>query len=98
VDSAVWLPRQVTSFVGREPELDHLAALLAGAPLVTLAGPGGIGKTRLALELAARQLANYSDGVRLVELAPLRDSMLVPRPSDCASWRERASAASWPST
>jgi predicted ATPase/DNA-binding CsgD family transcriptional regulator len=71
------LPRQLTSFVGRDDELAQVGDLLSSAPLVTLVGAGGIGKTRLALEVADRQAARYPDGVRLVELAPLNDSMLV---------------------
>jgi predicted ATPase/DNA-binding CsgD family transcriptional regulator/DNA-binding XRE family transcriptional regulator len=77
----VGLPRELTTFVGREHELQALATLMADAPMVTLAGPGGAGKTRLALRLA-RQLDEagaYVDGVRLVELAPVTDARLVPR-------------------
>jgi transcriptional regulator with XRE-family HTH domain len=75
------LPRELNTFVGREEELEGLARWLAEAPLVTIAGPGGAGKTRLALRLA-RQLTDagaYADGVRLVELAALTDGRLVPR-------------------
>ena len=73
------LPRQLTSFVGRADELAQVDHLLSSGPLVTLVGAGGVGKTRLALEVADRQAAKYPDGVRLVELAPLNDSMLVPQ-------------------
>jgi predicted ATPase/DNA-binding XRE family transcriptional regulator len=81
------LPLQLTSFVGREDDLAGLAALLgdpaSGARLVTLTGPGGVGKTRLALEAAAGLVASdgapYSDGVWLVELASLADPALVPQ-------------------
>lgn len=67
------LPLPLTSFVGRERELGELARLLARTRLLTVTGPGGSGKTRLALELAARR-----DGeARLVELAPLADPALV---------------------
>jgi predicted ATPase len=65
------LPAQRTSFVGRHSELARLPALLRSARLLTLAGPGGCGKTRLALELAAGALARYPDGVWFVDLAPL---------------------------
>jgi predicted ATPase/class 3 adenylate cyclase len=71
------LPIQLTSFVGREAELRAVAELLASARLVTLAGPGGGGKTRLALEAAAAAAHNYSGGVGLVELAPIADPHLV---------------------
>jgi predicted ATPase/DNA-binding CsgD family transcriptional regulator/DNA-binding XRE family transcriptional regulator len=76
------LPRELNTFVGREEELEGLTRWMAEAPLVTIAGPGGAGKTRLALRLA-RQLTDagaYADGVRLVELAPLTAPPLVPRP------------------
>jgi non-specific serine/threonine protein kinase len=73
------LPLQLTSFVGREHELAEIECLLSRARLVTLSGAGGIGKTRLALELAARQLETYRDGVWRVELAGVADQDLVPR-------------------
>jgi len=73
------LPRPQTAFVGRERELDRATEILAtGAPLLTLTGPGGTGKTRLALELAARTAACY-DSVHWVSLAALRDpNLLLP--------------------
>jgi non-specific serine/threonine protein kinase len=70
------LPLSLTSFVGREAEVDELATLVRAHRLVTLTGPGGIGKTRTALEVAAA----FVDGpgaVRLVELAPLGDPAFV---------------------
>jgi len=70
------LPTQTAPFIGREAELAQLAALL-GDPnihLVTVLGPGGIGKTRLVLEAAAMQLDNFVQGAYLVSLAPLRDA------------------------
>ena len=70
------LPRQLTSFVGREDAVAELDQLLATTPLVTLVGAGGVGKTRLALEVATRQ-TTFDAGVRLVELAGLTDPMLV---------------------
>jgi predicted ATPase/DNA-binding CsgD family transcriptional regulator/DNA-binding XRE family transcriptional regulator len=72
------LPRQLTSFVGRDRELAELRALLQTTPLLTLVGPGGVGKTRLALRLAEEVAATYEDGVWLVDLAPLSDPLLVP--------------------
>jgi predicted ATPase/class 3 adenylate cyclase len=77
------LPLQVTSFVGRERELAEVTRLLAGEPpgprLVTLTGPGGTGKTRLALQAAADVLDAHPDGVWLVELAALADPAIVPQ-------------------
>jgi predicted ATPase/DNA-binding SARP family transcriptional activator len=61
------------SFVGREKELDELDRALANARLLTLTGPGGVGKTRLARHLAARASARFPDGVHLCELAPVAD-------------------------
>ena len=65
------LPRQLTSFIGRERELAEAAALLRNSRLLTLTGAGGCGKTRLALELAGQRLGDFSDGVWPVELAAL---------------------------
>src|SRR5713226_3988636 len=73
------LPRQLTSFVGREKEKAEIRRLLSTARLVTLTGTGGAGKTRLALQVAAELLEQYPDGVWLVELAPLSDPYLVPQ-------------------
>jgi non-specific serine/threonine protein kinase len=71
------LPAQLTSFVGRERELAELTRLLSSTHLLTLTGPGGTGKTRLALEMAMNLLGEYPHGVWLVELAPLADPTLV---------------------
>jgi predicted ATPase/DNA-binding CsgD family transcriptional regulator len=71
------LPAQVSSFVGRARELAELRQVLSRTRLLTLAGPGGIGKTRLALALAENVLSDYTAGVWLVELAPMTDSALV---------------------
>ena len=71
------LPVQLTTFVGRERELTGVDALLATSRLLTLVGPGGTGKTRLALEAAARGAGGYPDGVYFVDLSPLRDPGLV---------------------
>jgi predicted ATPase len=73
--TAVRLPTQPTSFVGRVAELDTLAALLHSSRLVTIAGPAGMGKTRLAVELAGR-FVGMSD-VQFVGLAALTDGRLV---------------------
>jgi predicted ATPase len=71
------LPRQVTSFVGRARDVDELASLLRKNRLVTVVGTGGLGKTRLSLQVAAGVLDDFADGVWLVELAPLSDPRLV---------------------
>jgi predicted ATPase/class 3 adenylate cyclase/DNA-binding CsgD family transcriptional regulator/tetratricopeptide (TPR) repeat protein len=74
------LPSQATNFVGRAAELAELRALVAGGSrLVTITGPGGIGKSRLALQVAAAALDSVGDGVWLVELAPVADPELVAR-------------------
>jgi predicted ATPase/DNA-binding SARP family transcriptional activator len=72
------LPRQLTSFVGRDAELADVGRLLRDAHLVTLTGPGGVGKTRLAVEVAGRAAAAWPDGVALADLAPVADPGLVP--------------------
>ncbi|HEU5438154.1 MAG TPA: LuxR C-terminal-related transcriptional regulator [Ktedonobacterales bacterium] len=71
------LPAQVSSFIGRERELEQIARLLRQQRLVTVTGAGGIGKTRLALQAAAAELDRFADGVWLVELAPLASPELV---------------------
>jgi len=72
------LPTQLTSFVGREDDLATTLLLLDASRLLTLTGPGGIGKTRLALQLAAAAADRYPDGVWFVPLEPLREAELVP--------------------
>jgi non-specific serine/threonine protein kinase len=72
------LPAEVTGFVGRRTELAQLASLLETARLVTVTGPGGVGKTRVSLRAAALAAAGYADGVCLVELSALRDAELLP--------------------
>jgi predicted ATPase len=71
------LPRQLTSFVGRERERADIARLLRSARLVTLTGPGGCGKTRLALAVAADATPQLPDGAWFVDLASLSDPALV---------------------
>jgi predicted ATPase/DNA-binding SARP family transcriptional activator len=71
------LPAPTTSFLGRERELDELSAALREHRLVTLTGIGGSGKTRLALEIARRQLDAWADGVWLVDLTALAEPSLV---------------------
>jgi predicted ATPase/class 3 adenylate cyclase len=72
------LPPERTSFVGREREVIEVTRLLERARLLTLTGPGGIGKTRLALNIAADQLGRFPDGVYLADLSPITDPSLVP--------------------
>ncbi len=67
------LPRQLSSFVGRDREMAKVVAALAEVPVVTLTGVGGVGKSRLAVQAAAEALPRYRDGAWLVELAPVRD-------------------------
>ena len=100
------LPAQVSSFIGREAELAEVRRLVAGSRLVTLAGAGGVGKTRLGLQVAAGLLDGAGDGVWFAELAPLGDPELVAvtvadvlgvrqQLADCLRvfWRARGHAA-----
>jgi predicted ATPase/DNA-binding SARP family transcriptional activator len=72
-----YLPHSLTELVGREDECDEVAALLRRARLVTMTGPGGIGKTRLAVAVAEEVVHEYPDGVWLVALDTLSDPALV---------------------
>ena len=71
------LPTQLTSFVGREPDVVEAKRLLAGTRLLTLTGPGGIGKTRLSLQLAADLVQSFADGVYFVALSAVTDPDLI---------------------
>ncbi len=71
-------PAALTSFVGRDEPLREVAGLLEGSRLVTVTGPGGVGKTRLAGVVGRRVAARFADGVWMVELAPVGDPDLVP--------------------
>lgn len=71
------LPEERTTFIGRQDHLEHLLELLAGVRLLTLTGPGGVGKSRLALRVAATVADRYPDRVYFVELAALADPSLV---------------------
>ena len=71
------LPRRVSGFVGRDREVERVLAVLRAGPLVTLTGVGGAGKSRLAVEVAARDGARFVDGVWLCELAALPDGSPV---------------------
>jgi predicted ATPase/class 3 adenylate cyclase len=71
------LPTQLTTFVGRERQVAEVADLLKSARLVTLTGPGGTGKTRLSLQVAAETADEHADGATFVALAPIADPELV---------------------
>jgi predicted ATPase len=71
------LPVQLSSFVGRDQELEELSKLLRGSRLVTLTGVGGSGKTRLAMQAAAALTSEFADGVWLIDLAPVSEPELV---------------------
>ncbi len=72
------LPEQLTTFVGRERELAEATDLLKSTRLLTLLGMGGLGKTRLSLQIAADVLDAYPDGIWFLDLAPIRDPSLIP--------------------
>ncbi len=71
------LPLQLTSFVGRKRDVTAVRRLISSERMVTLTGPGGVGKTRLGLHAAEQSVRRFRDGVWLVELAPLTDEKLV---------------------
>lgn len=71
------LPRQATRFIGRGEDVAEVLALLKEAPLVTVAGTGGVGKTRVALQAAAESLDRFPDGVWFLDLAPVSDGSLI---------------------
>ena len=73
------LPLQLTSFIGRNGELAEAGRLLAQVRLLTLVGVGGIGKSRLSLELAAKMLEDFDDGAYFVELADVTEAHRVPQ-------------------
>ncbi len=72
------LPRQVSSLVGRDAEVDEISELVRGQRLVTLTGVGGVGKTRLAVEIGAELSGEFDDGVWIVELAGVGDPGALP--------------------
>ena len=81
------LPAAPSALIGRRDELDTVAAALRGSRLVTVVGPGGVGKTRLAIELARSLLSGYRDGAWLVELAPVADGSAVAAAVGDRAWR-----------
>ncbi|MGD1110608.1 MAG: adenylate/guanylate cyclase domain-containing protein, partial [Mycobacterium sp.] len=72
------IPVQLSSFVGRDAELTQVGELLADNRLVTLTGAGGVGKTRLAVQVAGQLTGEFGDGVWYVDLAPITDPDVVP--------------------
>ena len=88
------IPVPLTSFIGRDRELKKIAELLSSSRLLTLTGPGGVGKTRLAIEAARSALKNFKDGVFWVGLAALTDENLIPQEiAQALHVREAASEA-----
>ena len=79
VDVSATLPLPSTSFHGRSHELDELATSVLRPGTVTLVGPGGVGKTRLALELTSEVGHRFRDGVRIIDLAPIAADAVPPR-------------------
>src|SRR5438309_11090212 len=79
------LPLQLSSFIGRQREIDEVTRLLSTTRLLTLTGAGGCGKTRLALQVASgfcrgrSETCPYPDGIWFVDFAPLSDPSLVPQ-------------------
>ncbi len=71
------LPQQLTSFIGREQQQTEILSLMARNRLVTLTGSGGVGKTRLSLQVAAKLINHYPDGVWFIELTPLTNPDLI---------------------
>ena len=87
------LPQQIASFVGREHEMKQVRSLLETSRLVTLCGSGGVGKSRLAVQVAADLLDGSGNGVWLVELAPLTEPGLVARERSLLSFRSATNPA-----
>jgi Predicted ATPase len=73
------LPIPLTSFIGREKEVEEVISLVSKNRLVTLTGPGGVGKTRLAIQSSNKLLSKFKDGVWWIDLAPLTNPILVPQ-------------------
>jgi predicted ATPase/DNA-binding winged helix-turn-helix (wHTH) protein len=90
------LPERVSELIGRDAELGDIVGLTASHRLITLAGAGGIGKTRLGIEVAQHLLPQFADGVWIVELAPLSDPELVPATVAAALGLELASGTASP--
>jgi len=84
------LPLRLSSFIGRGREVAELQTVLSDHRLITLTGPGGAGKTRLAIEVASEVVHDFRDGAWLVELAPLSDPDLVAHRGGRTRPRKRA--------
>src|SRR6266540_138359 len=89
------VPAELTSFIGRRHQLQEIKAALTGARMVTLVGPGGVGKTRLALRSATDLRRGIADGVWLVELGGLQDAELVTK-AVMTSLGLRDESSRWP--
>lgn len=89
------MPAELTSFIGRRQQLQEIKSALTGARMVTLVGPGGVGKTRLALRSATDLRRGIADGVWLVELAGLQDPELVTK-AVMTSLGLRDESSRWP--
>jgi predicted ATPase/DNA-binding CsgD family transcriptional regulator len=92
------LPAELTPLVGRQLDLDAVEALIGSRRLVTLTGPGGSGKTRLAYAVAARKAGRHRDGVVVVELAGLTDPALAPEALATALGLRDAAPPGWSTT
>jgi hypothetical protein len=87
------LPTQLTSFIGREKEIAEIRALLDSARLVTLTGSGGTGKTRLSIEVGTQELDHFTNGVWMIELAPLSDpEQIIPALAQAFGLQDRPTA------
>jgi predicted ATPase/class 3 adenylate cyclase len=78
---ATWpnnLPRQLSTFIGRDEALASVSAQLGSTPILTLVGPGGVGKTRLALEAASQAMDAFPDGAWVIDVGSIVDEALVP--------------------
>ncbi|MBV8688903.1 MAG: tetratricopeptide repeat protein, partial [Candidatus Eremiobacteraeota bacterium] len=90
------LPSQLTTFVGRERELRELDDALRATRLLTLTGPGGIGKTRLALEVGSHALDRFSNGVWFIDLSAIHEGARIPeRIAAALSLQEQADRSHW---
>jgi len=89
-------PEEANELVGRTAELRQVDALLRDSRLVTLTGPGGVGKTRVALRAALAAASRYSDGPCFVEFSALRDPELLPQPAATSAACRAKPSRAWP--
>ncbi len=88
------LPYQITSFLGREREIAHVRQRMKDCRLMTLTGPGGVGKTRLSLEIAVQALEDFPDGVWFVDLAPVNEpEQVIKVVADATGLRHKTNQA-----